>query len=135
MRSSTVARWAALLAALASAPAAAQPSALSVALRTPETIRAGDRVELIAEVRGAGGHPLLVTPHSEGSALEVVRGRLLRAEAVDPSADVLVFRIPVVANEAGAAVVRIRAAGYACDARCRAVEAEASIVVRVAPAE
>ncbi len=85
-------------------------------------------------MHGAGPHPLLVTPSSEGTALEVVRGRLLRAEAQDPRAEVLEFQVPVVARGPGTAVVRVRAAGYACEARCRPVHAEASLIVHVAPA-
>src|SRR5690554_1216254 len=67
-------------------------------------------------------------------AIEVVRGRLLRAEAVDPSAEPLEFRVPLIAHLAGTAVVRVSVAGYACEARCRLVRAEASQVVNVAPA-
>lgn len=115
----------------AAAPAAGQ---LTVELRPPGALRAGDRVEIIALVRGAGSHPLLLTPSSEGTALEVVRGRLMRAEARDPEADELELRIPIVARAAGAAVLRVRASGYACNGRCRAVSAEASLIVHVAPA-
>lgn len=107
--------------------------ALAVELRAPDAIREGDRAQITAVVRGAGAHPLLVTPRSEGTALEVVRGRLLRAEAEDPSSDVLEFRIPIVARSPGTSVVRVSAAGYACEARCRPVSAEAALVVQVAP--
>ncbi len=120
------------LAWLVASSAAAQE--LSVELRAPDALHQGDRAEVVALVRGAGAHPLLVTPSSEGTALEVVRGRLLRAEATDPQADTLEFHIPIVANGPGAAVIRVEAAGYACERRCRSVRAEASLVVHVAPA-
>ena len=76
----------ALALALAPARAHAQEGGgpIAIELRAPP-LHAGDRAELIARVRGAGVHPLLLTPRSEGTAIEVVRGRLLRAEAVDPS--------------------------------------------------
>jgi hypothetical protein len=109
-------------------------ASLAVELRAPERLRAGDRAEILAEVRHAGPHPLLVTPRSEGTALEVARGRLLRADAVDASVDVLVFRIPVIAHEPGTAVVRVRVAGYACEARCRPIEVDAAVIVNIAPA-
>lgn len=121
-----------LSASLVSSSAAAQE--LTVELRAPEALHAGDRAEIVVLVRGAGTQPLLVTPNSEGTALEVVRGRLLRAEAVDPQAEVLEFHIPVVAHGPGAAVVRVEAAGYACARRCRAVRAEGSLVLHVLPA-
>lgn len=122
-----------LLFAVWSLPAtgSAQDPPITVSLRTPE-MTAGDRAVVTLTVRGAGPHPLLVTPRSEGTALEVVRGRMLRAEAVDPSAEVLEFRIPVVARVAGAAVLRVRVDGYACEVRCRRVQAEAAQVVNIA---
>jgi len=125
----------ALALALAPARAHAQEGGgpIAIELRAPP-LHAGDRAELIARVRGAGAHPLLLTPRSEGTAIEVVRGRLLRAEAVDPSAEPLEFRIPLIAHLAGTAVVRVSVAGYACEARCRLVRAEASQIVNVAPA-
>ena len=119
-----------LFAALAPATALAQES-LSIELEAPP-LRAGDRAEVIARVRGAGSHPLLLTPRSEGTAIEVVRGRLLRAEAIDPSAEVLEFRVPIIAHLAGTSVLRVSADGYVCEARCRLVRAEASRVVTVA---
>jgi hypothetical protein len=123
-----------LVLALGPAGAEAQDGGpIAIELVAPP-LHAGDRAELIARVRGAGAHPLLVTPRSEGTAIEVVRGRLLRAEAVDPSADPLEFRVPVIAQLAGTAVVRVSVRGYACEARCRLVRAEASEVVTVAPA-
>lgn len=115
----------------ATTSAAAQ---LAVELRLPEALHVGDRVEVVALVRGAASHPLLLTPRSEGAAVEVVRGRLMRADARQPDAEELEFRIPIVAREAGTAVLRVRASGYVCEARCRAVDARASLVVRVAPA-
>jgi hypothetical protein len=125
---------AALLALAAPASARAQGDELSVALDPPAALHAGDRAEIVARVSGAGPHPLLLTPRSEGTAVEVVRGRLMRADARDPDAEVLELRIPVVARSAGTAVIRVEAAGYACAERCRRVRAEAAAVLRVAPA-
>lgn len=122
----------ALLVFALAAPAAAQE--ISIELAAPADLREGDRAQITARVRGAGTHPLLLTPASEGTALEVVRGRLLRADAIDPRAEVLEFRIPIVANAPGTAVVRVSAAGYTCAARCRLVRADASLAVRVGPA-
>ncbi|MCA9605485.1 MAG: hypothetical protein KC619_07810, partial [Myxococcales bacterium] len=117
---------------LAAVPAAAQ--GLEVAIETPSQLRQGDRTEIVARVMGSDGLPVLVTPSSEGTAVEVVRGRLMRTDATDPAAAVLELRIPIVAREAGTAVLRVRVSGYACEARCRAVSAETSVVIQVASA-
>jgi hypothetical protein len=79
----------------------------------------GAREELRAIVtfESPNTRPLLVTPESEGPAIEVVRGRLLRSDADDPAAEPLVFRIPIVARAVGTATVRVRVRGYVCT-RC-----------------
>lgn len=118
------------LALLAAAPASAQDP-LRVEIDAPPALRRGDRTEIVARVSGAGDLPILVTPTSEGTAVEVVRGRLLRSDAVSPDAAVLELRIPIVARDAGTAVMRVRVSGYACEARCRAVSAEASVILEV----
>jgi hypothetical protein len=123
--------------AAVSAPAAeAQPApALTVTLSPPERLAVGDRAEVIATVsltpRSEG--PILVTPISEGAAVEVVRGRLSRSDAEDPAASPLRFRIPIVARGPGTAVLRVQALGYACrpSRRCRALETSSSVVLRV----
>lgn len=107
------------------------PDDLSVQLDAPPSLQAGDRAEVVARVSGAGPHPLLLTPRSEGTAIEVVRGRLMRADARDSRAGILQFRIPIVARSAGTAVLRVVVAGYACADRCRLVRAESSSVLRV----
>lgn len=113
---------------LAPAIAGAQ---IEVEIEAPDVIGQGQRAQILARVRGAGEHPVLVTPRSEGTAIEVVRGRLLRAEARDPEAEVLEFRLPIIARGAGTSVLRVEVRGYACEARCRAVRAEASAVLTV----
>jgi len=128
--------------ALVLAPAAhAQAPALEVRLTPPAALHVGDRAEVLADVTitPAGDAPLIITPASEGAAVEVVRGRLLRADAEDPSATPLRFHVPIVARAAGAAVLRVHALGYACPApsprvrpRCRPLESTASLVLRVA---
>ncbi|HJL15036.1 MAG TPA: hypothetical protein RMH99_05230 [Sandaracinaceae bacterium LLY-WYZ-13_1] len=126
------ASWAA---AGTAAPAAAQGAdELAVRLDPPGSLSEGDRAQVVARVTGAGPHPVLVTPRSEGTAVEVVRGRLMRAEARDPEADELEFRIPVVAHGAGTAVLRVEVSGYACAERCRNVRAEGRAILHVTPA-
>lgn len=116
---------------LAAGPAAAQEG-LQVEIEPPSELRQGDRTEIVARVAGSDGLPVLVTPTSEGTAIEVVRGRLMRSDAADPDAAVLELRIPVVARQAGTAVLRVSVSGYACEARCRAVTAQTSVVIQVA---
>jgi len=74
----------------------------------------------------------MVTPRAEGDAVEVVRGRLLRPDAVDPAASPLVFRIPIAAREPGPARVRVEVHSFVCEGdECQPVEGEAQVDLRV----
>lgn len=120
--------------ALVLAPStSAQAPGVTVALEPPGELTEGDRAEVVAAVTidPPNDLPLLVTPSSEGAAVEVVRGRLLRADAEDPDARPLRFRIPIVARGSGTAVLRVRAAGWVCEERCREATGEASVALRV----
>lgn len=114
-----------------SAPGAA---AADLVIENPPSLTVGDRASVIAVVRitPAGDRPVLVTPSSEGTAVEVVRGRLLRGDADDPDAEELRFSIPIVARAPGTAVLRVHVSGWACAERCRPVEDDAEVVMRVA---
>lgn len=113
---------------------AQEPSGhVEVMLEAPPRLVAGDRAQLVATVRvtPTSDRPVLVTPTHEGTAVEVVRGRMLRADASDPNSDVLRFSVPIVARTAGTSVVRVVATGYACEHTCVAVRGEASVVLVV----
>lgn len=114
-----------------------EPAAIEVALEPPPRLSVGDRAEVIALVRTGerAGAPMLLTPSSEGSAVEVVRGRLMRGDADPSEGDVLRFRVPIVARTAGTAVVRVRVDGFACEAqRCLPLVVESSVALEVLPA-
>ena len=103
-----------------------------VTLSPPAHLVAQSAAEVIAEIEvPPGGRPVLVTPTSEGTAVEVVRGRLLRADADEVRPNVLRFRIPIVVRAAGTAVLRVRVLAYACERRCRAVEGDSVVILRV----
>lgn len=116
-------------------PAAARGPGL--AIEAPEPLRVGDHRALVVTLSlpaAASPAVLLVTARGQGAALEIVRGRLLRADARDPAASPLVFDLPVVAREPGTAVVRVHAAAYDCrDGQCEPVEVEAVKTVLVLP--
>ncbi len=120
--------------ALAPSVAIADEPGVSIRLIAPERITAGDRVELIAEVTISprSDLPVLLTPSNQGGSIEVVRGRLVRSDAEDPAASPLRFRVPLLANEPGTAIVRVRVMAYACAARCRTIDAEAEVTLTVA---
>nr|MDQ3036842.1 hypothetical protein [Myxococcota bacterium] len=86
------------------------------------------------------GRPMMLTPSTEGTAIEVVRGRLTRADAeerqgTDDAVRELRFRIPIVARMVGTAVVRVRVDGFACrESRCHALQIEESVAIEVLPA-
>ncbi|MFK8000341.1 MAG: hypothetical protein AB8H86_12135 [Polyangiales bacterium] len=111
--------------------ATAQPTALHLELLAPEVIRPGDRVSLRLVVTPAGEEAMLITPTSEGAAVVVARGRLQRRDgAVD--GDSLVVQVPIIAQHAGHALVRVHVETYACEGeRCRAIEADTSVALDV----
>lgn len=113
--------------------ASAQADGPRVTLAVAGEVRVGDHFEATVDVRApAGDTPVLVTPSEEGDAVDVVRGRLLRADAEDPAAKVLHFRIPLVATERGTAVIRVRVNTFDCAVRCKPVTEEARALVNVA---
>jgi hypothetical protein len=79
----------------------------------------------------AADHPLLLTPHIEGNAVELVRGRLLRADGKLDDATHLRFELPVVARSEGTAILRVDLMTYLCDPVCRRVSASDSRVLHV----
>jgi hypothetical protein len=116
-------------------PSAAQDAARAeLTIEPPEQLTVGDRASVIALVTiiPEGDRPILLTPTSEGTAVEVVRGRLLRTDAEDDSARVLRFSIPILAATPGTSVLRVHVSGWACEERCRPVETDAEVVLRVA---
>lgn len=118
---------------------APEPPAIEVVLEPPARLAVGARAEVIARVRlrDHAGRPLMLTPATEGTAIEVVRGRLTRADAdaQTEESDELRFRIPIVARMVGTAVLRVRIDGFACRAaRCGAVQIEESVAIDVQPA-
>lgn len=115
-------------------PAWADGEPLSVRILPPERLATGDHTEVVVEVdvSACEGQPLILTPTSEGDAIEVVRGRFLREDGV-LSEHTLRFRVPIVAASAGNSVFRVRVTSYVCRTRCRAVEGDAFVVLRAAP--
>lgn len=107
---------------------------LRIVLEPPERLVEGSRSAIGAVVHVDADVPVLITPNEEGTALFVVRGRLFRADAEDPEASPLRYRIPIVARQPGTAVVRVRASSFACEGEdCRAIRGEASLTLRVEP--
>ena len=107
---------------------------LRITLEPPERLVEGSRSAIVATVHVAPDVPVLITPNEEGTALFVVRGRLFRADADEPEASPLRFRIPIVARQPGTAVVRVRVSSFECEGEdCRPVRGEASVTLRVEP--
>lgn len=106
----------------------------SIAIEAPATVRAGDRKTISVRVTlpADAAYPVLLTTSSEGSALEVVRGRFLREDAADPKATILRFDVPIVARVAGAAIFRAHVLTYRCTDRCVALEQEAEASIEIA---
>lgn len=113
---------------------AAAESAPALTVDVPPPLRAGDHTTLIVRLvlpPGAGA-PVLLTTASQGASLEVVRGRFVRLDAVDPDALTLRFDVPVVARAAGTAILRAHVLYYRCMPACVAVEQAAHASVEIA---
>lgn len=121
-----------LIAAALGVAATAAAQEATVTLEPPERLVEGDTATVVAIVTVGPDVPVMLTPASEGTAVEVVRGRLLREDADDPTAATLRFRVPVVARGPGTAVLRVRVRSFSCpDRSCEPTSAESSVVVRV----
>jgi hypothetical protein len=129
--------WAALGLALvtqhAQAGAAPQPE-VQVRIAPLATMAPGAHAQVVVTVEFAApnAEPLLLTPSSQGVAVEVVRGRLSRSDAKSPSTTQLHFDVPVIARAEGTAIVHLELHAYVCHARCRRIVAVADQPVRVA---
>ncbi|HEX7481005.1 MAG TPA: hypothetical protein VF331_24595 [Polyangiales bacterium] len=124
--------WLATSRSVAREPTA--PAGVQIHVAAPETIPDGTHTAVTVTVDFAqpNDQPLLLTPTSQGSALEVVRGRLSRSDARRISETQLRFELPVVAHGEGTAIVHVELAAYVCKTRCERVVASADQVVRIA---
>jgi hypothetical protein len=114
------------------APAGA-PELPRLHLAAEQQLRAGSHttIEVVVELPPGNDSPLLLTPSTSGSAVEVVRGRLSRSDGKALSATHLRFEIPVRARTEGTAILRIELMTYVCARTCRRVLLEGSQVLRV----
>ena len=117
----------------AEANLAADSGGLSLNIAGDETLAraAHTSIPVIVTLPDGGEHPLLLTPSIEGSALELVRGRLMRADAKRVDAQHLRFELPVVAKSEGTAILRVEVMTYVCSPGCRRVSASGSRVLRI----
>ena len=131
--------WVALC-VLSAATAAAQPDAIQARFDAPEPLRVGDRRAVVLVVEGVETElPVLVTTAEEGTAIEVVRGRLTRLDAEAPGAEPRRVPIPLVARAPGTSVLRAEVRTFACegptdDAPCDEVVRTATLTLTVARA-
>ena len=130
-----IALWLGSLAGLAPIASARESALPRLTLEVPRELHVGEHahVDLVVELPAEAAEPLLVTPFREGEALDVVKGRLLRSDARDPSATPLRFELPVLAAAPGTALIGVKLLAYVCAPRCRAVEVEARASVLVLP--
>jgi hypothetical protein len=88
-------------------------------------------VSVTVELAADTDAPLLLTPSVEGTAVEIVRGRLMRSDAKRLDAHQLRFEVPVIARSEGTAILRVEVSSYVCAPRCRQVSGNASRVLHV----
>lgn len=104
-----------------------------VEISAPADLRPGMHANITVRVTLPKGKdtPLLLTPRAEGSAVEVVRGRLFRADAKALPDGSLAFELPVLARSEGTAILRVEVMTYVCKERCERVTYSESQVLRV----
>jgi hypothetical protein len=95
---------------------------LSVPITVHIDRKAGNRIDTM---------PVMISAHTAGRALDVVKGRLLRADALDPNANPLRFELPVVASSPGVALLTVTLLTYRCGFRCEAIRSETTRQVLV----
>jgi hypothetical protein len=119
-----------------SARAEAGPG-LELRLSAPPALEVGARASIVAElfIPGERAAPLLLTPTAEGTAVEVVRGRLTGRDGAPMGSEdgrrALRFAIPIAAHMEGISVLRVRAQTFVCAPACHPAEAEARLTLRV----
>jgi hypothetical protein len=118
--------------------AAGQTAEVRVRIAPEGVLRPGGHAGIVVVVELPAGNdsPLLITPSVEGDAVEVVRGRLSRADgkAIAGAAGVwLKFEVPVVGRSEGTAILNVDVMTYVCADGCRRVVLRGSQVVRVRP--
>lgn len=114
-------------------PSRPAPAPATMRIAAPADLAPGMRATVDVFVRPPDGpeQPLLLTPSSEGEAVRVVRGRLLRVDARRTAQGELHFQVPIEARSAGTAVLRFALLAYRCAARCTALRLSESITVQV----
>jgi hypothetical protein len=114
-------------------PTPAASPALVMRVVAPEGLAPGMRATVDVFVRPPAGpeQPLLLTPTSEGEAVHVVRGRLLRLDARRTAQGELHFQVPIEARSAGTAVLRFALLAYRCERRCTALRLFETVTVQV----
>jgi hypothetical protein len=113
--------------------ARADSAALTLRIEAPDPLRAGTTAHAEVFLRTPDEtQPLLLTPATEGEAVRVVRGRLLRADAQRSADGELRFELPLVVSSAGSTVLRVDVLTYRCATKCEALRASASHVLHAA---
>jgi hypothetical protein len=112
---------------------AVRAEAETVTITSERTLFVGEASSLSIKVAlpSDAAQPLLLTVHAEGSALDVVRGRMSRESARTLPSSALSFAVPVIGRVPGTAVVRAHARFFRCTDTCRAQEAAAVLAVEV----
>jgi hypothetical protein len=125
--------WLLLAAALPTAAAAVSFGPVRVELAPERALRAGTHaaIEVIVELPAGNDAPLLLTPSVEGEAVEVVRGRLSRADGKVLDDGRLRFEVPVLAKSEGTAILRVDVMTYVCERTCQRVVLRGSQVLKV----
>ncbi|MGD8859822.1 MAG: hypothetical protein PVI30_07410 [Myxococcales bacterium] len=99
------------------------------------TLSPGTTARVVVFVRPRAGSelPMMLTPRIEGSAVELARGRLLRADGRTTPEGELRFEIPLQVREPGTAILRVELSTYMCELRCTPLTVRARTILEVPP--
>lgn len=118
-------------------PARETEAAIEIDFEPIPRLVVGQHAELVLLLRLSQrvAPPLMITPDVQGQSVEIVKGRYLRSDAVDPESDPLRFRVHVIARNPGMAVLNVRVRGYVCGRSCDLVEVDFAQPLQVGVAE
>jgi hypothetical protein len=112
----------------------AEPAHPQLTIEVAEALALGPtRLEVVVDPGDSREQPLMLDVASEGEAVQVVRGRFLRADAQREPSGRLRFAVPILVRAQGTAHVRAELRTYRCAPDCREVRSSAQRVLTIGP--
>jgi hypothetical protein len=91
------------------------------------------RIEVFVKTVPGSELPLMLTPRIEGGAVELARGRMLRADGQATPEGELRFELPLQVRKPGTAILRVEVVTHVCELRCTPLTLRAHTILQVPP--